>query len=135
MSAARVMALVFLFGFGGALGIVVAQRLSAESMAVIVGVVAGVAASVPTSVVVAWMAGKMAQRQAPPIVQASEPRIVVVPPAPAASVVAGYPGAPASAPGLPRLEPGERRFRVIGGSEVEIDGSDIKPVEESTWQR
>ncbi len=137
MSTTRVMTLVFLLGFGAALGIVVAQRLSAESMAVIVGVLAGVAASVPTSVVVAWMAGRMAQRQVPPIVQAAEPRIVVVPPA--ATPANAYPVGPMAAPmpaGItPRLEPAERRFRVIGGSDVEIEGSEIRSPEESTWQR
>lgn len=139
MSTARVMTLVFLLGFGAALGVVVAQRLSAESMAVIVGVLAGVAASVPTSVVVAWMAGRMAQRQAPPIIQASEPRIVVVPPQAAAGPATAYPMGPSAGPmmaGLtPRLEAGERRFRVIGGSEVEIDGAELRSSEESTWQR
>lgn len=139
MSTTRVMTLVFLLGFGAALGVVVAQRLSAESMAVIVGVLAGVAASVPTSVVVAWMAGRMAQRQVPPIVQASEPRIVVVPPAAAATPTTAYPVGPMaasmSAGMAPRLEPAERRFRVIGGSDVEIEGSEIRSTEESTWQR
>ena len=137
MSTARVMTLVFLLGFGAALGVIVAQRLSAESMAVIVGVLAGVAASVPTSVVVAWMAGRMAQRQAPPIVQ-SEPRIVVVPPQPMGPAGVYPIGSMASAvPStmVPRLEPGERRFRVIGGSEVEIDGAEIRSTEESSWQR
>jgi hypothetical protein len=137
MNTARVMTMAFLLGFGAALGIIVAQRMTAESMAVIVGVVAGVAASVPTSVVVAWMAGRMAQRQ-PPIVQASEPRIVVVPPQPMPGP-GSYPMGPASAPIVanltPRLEAGERRFRVIGGSEVEIDNVDVRSSEESTWQR
>lgn len=138
MSTARVLSIAFLFGFGAALGIIVAQRMSAESMAVIVGVLAGVAASVPTSVVVAWMAGRMAQRQ-PPIVQAaSEPKIVVVPPQPmpgANIYSAGSAANPIVANLTPRLEPAERRFRVIGGSEVEIDNTDVRSSEESTWQR
>ncbi len=114
MNLAKVLGVVFLGGFGVALGIVVAQRLSVEAIAVMIGVIAGVAASVPTSVVVAWMASRMAQRNAnatymPP----AEPRIIVVPPgAPspineARSVMQG-----------PTITDTDRDFRVIGGADV-----------------
>jgi len=138
MNLAKALALVFLGGFGVALGIVVAQRMSVEAVAVIVGVVAGVAASVPTSVVVGWMASRMAERNmVAPYSPPTEPRIIVVPPggaspAPDARSVMADSLAPAV----------DRDFRVIGGAEVVLQAPVSTPVsnldaqgELQLWQR
>src|SRR5258708_39129716 len=93
-----------LFGvvFSMTLALIVGQRLSAESMAVVIGVIAGVAASIPTSLIVVWFMGH--NNDARPIVEAApasarspEPRIVVMPapqapaqPQPAYAGMAGY---------------------------------------------
>jgi hypothetical protein len=114
MNLAKILGGVFLGGFGVALGIVVAQRLSIEAIAVMIGVIAGVAASVPTSVVVAWMASRMAQRSAnatymPP----AEPRIIVVPPGAPLPVNEARSIMPD-----PMMPESDRDFRVIGGADV-----------------
>ncbi len=86
----RTILLLGLIAFGVTLAVIVGRRLSAESMAVIVGVVAGVAASIPTSLIVVWVAARPApgSRPAPAPVEsaapAGQPRIVVVQPSPAA---------------------------------------------------
>src|ERR1700675_3923842 len=92
-----------LFGvvFSVTLALIVGQRLSAESMAVVIGVIAGVAASIPTSLIVVWFMGR--NTPARPIVDMAsasarqpepvEPRIVVMPapqPQPAYGGLAGY---------------------------------------------
>jgi|SRR5579859_5673105 len=98
-----------LFGmvFSVSLALIVGQRLSSESMAVVIGVIAGVAASIPTSLIVVWFMGR--NTVARPIVEAAparsaepaEPRIVVMPapspqapmpqpPQPAFAGMAGY---------------------------------------------
>ena len=76
-----------LFGvvFSVTLALIVGQRLSSESMAVVIGVIAGVAASIPTSLIVVWFMGH--NTVARTIVEAAparsaepaEPRIVVMP--------------------------------------------------------
>lgn len=123
MNLAKVLGGVFLGGFGVALGIVVAQRLSVEAIAVMIGVIAGVAASVPTSVVVAWMASRMAQRNAvAPYMPPAEPRIIVVPPG------APSPVSEARAVMADSLAPApDRDFRVIGGADVVLQSTDTRP--------
>jgi len=78
-----------LFGvvFSVTLALIVGQRLSAESMAVVIGVIAGVAASIPTSLIVVWFMGH--NSPARPVMEATpaatrsaepaEPLIVVMP--------------------------------------------------------
>ena len=127
------------------LAALVIQRLSAEAMAVFVGVVAGVVASIPTSLIVAWFALRAAQARTETLSRAvaeshpAEPRIVVVSPslapAPPAYGAAPYPY-PASASALalsPYAQPPERRFTVIGGTDVTpVDAADFQ---EASWQR
>jgi hypothetical protein len=133
------------------LAVVVAQRMSAEAMAVMVGVIAGVAASIPTSLIVVWFAlrtsvPRIAPEAAPPTVargseQAQTARVVVMAPTqpgPAAGWqnVAGYPvpvypGYAAPALVAPPLPP--RQFTVIGGAEIAYDEAGVS--QEVVWQR
>jgi hypothetical protein len=129
--------LLSLIAFSVTLAVIVGQRLSAESMAVIVGVVAGVAASIPTSLIVVWVAARPAagSQPAPAPMQsatpAGQPRLVMVQPQAAAqplppptysyvqpqsvqhlSYAPAY-SMPAYAP------PPQRTFTVIGGEALE----------------
>lgn len=149
--------------FSVTLALIVGQRLSAESMAVVIGVIAGVAASIPTSLIVVWFMGH--NSAARPIIEATpasarsaepaEPRIVVMPapqappqPQPAYAGLAGYgpqsyagyapaPGGYAQAANpayaMPPALPA-RRFTVIGGSDSMVE--EPAYLEEGvTWQR
>src|SRR5260370_35590070 len=76
--------LLFAVVFSMTLALIVGHRLSAESMAVVIGVIAGVAASIPPRLIVVWFMGH--NNDARPIVEAApasarspEPRIVVMP--------------------------------------------------------
>jgi hypothetical protein len=155
-----------LFGvvFSVTLALIVGQRLSSESMAVVIGVIAGVAASIPTSLIVVWFMGH--NTAARPIVEAgparsaepAEPRIVVMPapqapmphqPQPAYAGMAGY--GPQSYAGYAPLPEGyaqaanpayaaapalpARRFTVIGGSDTLVVEEPAYLEESVTWQR
>ena len=118
--------LIFGLAFFITLAIIVAQRLSAEAMAVIVGVVAGVAASIPTSLIVVWIAmrsvGIRSEPQGRPIAETppTEPRIVVV--SPPMTGQASY--APSTMPmAFSPYQAPPRRFTVIGGSEASFEGA------------
>jgi hypothetical protein len=159
----RLIWLLFGVVFSVTLALIVGQRLSAESMAVVIGVIAGVAASIPTSLIVVWFMGH--NTVARPIVEAApasarspeppEPRIVVMPapqapaqPQPAYAGMAGYgpqsyagyapaPGGYAPAANqayAPAPALPARRFTVIGGSDSMVE--EPAYLEESvTWQR
>jgi hypothetical protein len=123
--------LLSLVAFSVTLAVIVGQRLSAESMAVIVGVVAGVAASIPTSLIVVWVAARPAPAPVERAAPAGQPRLVVVQPqaamqplpSPTYSYAQPQPvqhlsyapayGMPAYAP------PPQRTFTVIGGEALE----------------
>ncbi len=102
-----------LIAFAITLGIVIGERLSQETMIVIVGVVAGIAASIPTSLLTAWMVARKQMpsvsaqtpvaRPAPP----EEPRIIVVHAPPAQPV--------AHVPIYAESQREQRQFNVIGG--------------------
>jgi hypothetical protein len=137
--------LLFGLAFFITLAVIVGQRLSSEAMAVIVGVVAGVGASIPTSLIVVWLATRTAaprpaaEPPAPRPAANAEPRLVVMAAPPGFDPRQGLLAAPAGyqnyagyAPALypmpqaadPRaLSPlPPRNFRVIGGTEVVLDG-------------
>ena len=128
--------LLGLVAFSMTLAVIVGRRLSAESMAVIVGVVAGVAASIPTSLIVVWVAARPAagSRPAPApaenVAPSGQPRIVVVQPqaaqvlpSPAYSYAQPQPIqhlSYAPAYGMPTyVPPPQRTFTVIGGETLE----------------
>ena len=154
-----------LFGmvFSVTLALIVGQRLSAESMAVVIGVIAGVAASIPTSLIVVWFMGhnngvRPIVESTPASARSAEPRIVVMPapqaamppqPQPAYANMAGY-GPQSYAGYAPQAQGGyaqaanpaygappalpARRFTVIGGSDSMVE--EPAYLEEGvTWQR
>lgn len=124
----RLFALTLLV-FAGVMAIVIGERMSTESMAVVIGVVFGVAASIPTSLLIASLMRRATSAATPPRqydnhpVQPQPPMIIVNPPAPAHQL---YPGEHAwSSSGLHSpiettpLMPLPRRFRIVGA-----DGTD-----------
>jgi len=114
--------------FAMVLAIAVANRMSADAMAVVIGVACGVLASVPTSLLIVWALGRRGQTP----ITADQPRqfgmgqyppIVVVNPGSSY----GLPGhnrpawgAPASYPGVDELPlpAGPRTFKVVGQEET-----------------
>ncbi len=106
--------------FAVALAVVVGKQMSTEAMAVVIGVVCGVAAGIPTSVLLLLLFTRRdrqrlegAERQTQP---GSYPPVVVI-----------QGGAPQPLPMVPpggywpALQPGppvQRRFHVIGGSDL-----------------
>ncbi len=129
--------------FATTLAVVVGQRLSSEAMAVIIGVVAGVAASIPTSLIVVWAASRSLSRrvvEAPPAVvetlRAEPPRMIVVQqPAPLAAPQGYF--LPQSAPAYGAAWPAvtqPRRYTVVGGAQVELEGESLEAGQEVIWQ-
>lgn len=118
----RWVVLVASTAFAVTLGVVVGQRLSTETMAVLLGVLAGALASIPTSLLVMWVAARRWLRPPPtPPAPAAEPRIVVVPnfqppPTPAPSTYREPPREPSA---TPAPETSGRRFTIIGGEDDE----------------
>lgn len=116
MTTVRIIGSLAAMAFAITLAIIVAQRLSTEAMAVLLGVLAGAAASIPTSLLTVWVSLK-AQPKAPlPPRETTVERVVMVPAYPAANAsqpTAGvYPTQPyASQPPVP-----PREFTVIGGA-------------------
>lgn len=115
----RFRAAVFLIvlAFCVTLAVMIGQRLSGQTLAVIVGVVAGVAASIPTSLVVIWLATRSvapARRESAYHREAEAPRIVFVQPPPSAPLTGYDPGCLAPPP---PSSPGRRSFNIIGGDE------------------
>ena len=134
----RLVLLLGLVAFAVTLAVVVGQRLSSESMAVIVGVVAGVAASIPTSLIIVWVATRTSQAVRPgpvemPTPTPQPPRVVVVQPQPAAGPPLSAPAygysygqpAPNAAysmaypPPFAPPQPQQRTFTVIGEEALE----------------
>lgn len=115
----RLAVFLIVMAFSVTLAVMIGQRLSGQTLAVIVGVVAGVAASIPTSLIVVWLATRSV---APPPREnayhreAEAPRIVVVQP-PAAPPAAGYDPGYSMPPPAPPPVPGRRPFNIIGGDD------------------
>lgn len=122
--------------FGVTLALLVAQRLSEQAMAVIVGSVIGVVASVPMTALVLWLMLRT-RMPAEPLPARHEyarhdyapreeqPRIMVIQPQPypAAGVPlpapsSAYMGAAASGMSMPRMA---RDFKIVGESDLEDD--------------
>lgn len=117
----RWVVLVASTAFAMTLGVVVGQRLSTETMAVLLGVLAGALASIPTSLLVMWIAARHWLRPPPaPPAPPAEPRIVVVPnfqPPPTAPAPPAYREPPRDLPTMPLPESSGRRFTIIGGED------------------
>ena len=108
------------------LTVAVIQRLSAESMAVLIGGLAGVIASIPTSLIVVWFALRaatvrtettsraMAEARAVEA-RAAEPHIVVVNSGGMPAQQGYGPAVPMALPPYSQAAP--RRFTMIGGAE------------------
>jgi hypothetical protein len=101
--------------FVAVLAIAVAQRLSTEAAAMVVGTVCGVAASIPVSLGLLLVLGKLPglrsnSQPATPTPWRDVPSVIVVTPSPA------WPGWDGVASAGSRLPPGPEQFRVIDGS-------------------
>ena len=114
--------------FAMALAITVANRMNADTMAVVIGVACGVLASIPTSLLIVWALGR--RGQAPigndrpgQFGMGQYPPIVVVNPG-SSYGTSGHNrpawGAPASFPSIDELPlpAGPRTFRVVGQEET-----------------
>lgn len=124
----RLLVLVLLV-FTGVMAFVIGERMSTESMAVVIGVVFGVAASIPTSLLIASLMRRATSAATPPSrqdnypVHTQPPMIIVNPPASNNHL---YPGEHAwSSNGLHSpidatpLMPLPRRFRIVGADGIE----------------
>ncbi len=74
-----VVLLVFTAAFGLTLAVIVGQRLSDQSLAVIAGAVCGVAASIPPSLLIIWVTRRKQEQRVP--YAGPYPPVVVVSPA------------------------------------------------------
>ena len=112
----KTVAMVLGFIFVVTMGVVVAKRMSAEAMAVVVGIVCGVAAGIPTAVLLfVVLTGRQRARleeNARQDRRAGYPPVVVIQgggqPAQMQGLQAGYWPAPQAGP------PAERQFQVLG---------------------
>lgn len=107
--------------FAGVLAFVIGQRMSTESMSVVIGVVVGVAASIPTSLLIASLM-RRAQPASPPPLESrpppsAQPMIIVNPVAQTPHLTSGSGWQMPNqydAVETPSLLPLPRRFRIIG---------------------
>jgi len=103
--------------FAVALAVMISNRLSDESLAVLAGAVCGVGAAIPTSLLVVAIARRREEPRAQPTVpQGMVPPVVVVAPPAAQPWPDGW--NPAS---LSWRAPIQRQFTVVGGT---LDGED-----------
>jgi hypothetical protein len=115
-------------GFGVALAVLFAQKLSDQAVGVVVGAVIGVVASVPMTAIVLWLMLRSRFQQPPAVVRheypprEEQPRIMVIQPQP-------YPAAPslpapvnpyvsAAPAAFPRAA---REFKIVGESDPDDD--------------
>lgn len=114
--------------FVSVLALVIGQRMSTESMAVVVGVVFGVAASIPTSLLIASLMRRTLPTAQAPLESRTPPQaqpMIIVNPVAQAPYLPGaqtWPGHPQfDAVESPSLLPMPRRFRIIG---ADVDADD-----------
>jgi hypothetical protein len=145
----RFVGLLFGIAFSATLAVVVGQRLSAESMAVLIGVVAGVSASIPTSLIVVWFAVRASRPQQVVEVSAaraaapSEPRIVVLAQqpqsAPAYQHYAGWAPQRTAQPPAAQFEQQAilppRHFTLVGGEPGFEPWEEVDHEEQVAWHR
>ena len=107
-------------GFCTALGAVVANRMSAEAMAVVIGVVCGVLASIPMAVLIMLLTNRSQQRQVENLAaamqaQQGQPPVIIV--------GSAYPQlGPGSQPwpgSRPALGATEADFKILGDDETQ----------------
>ena len=103
--------------FAVALAVMIGNRLSDESLAVLAGAVCGVGAAIPTSLLVVAIARRREEPRAQPTVpQGMVPPVIVVAPSAAQPWPDGW------NPALSSLRaPIQRQFTVVGGT---LDGED-----------
>ncbi len=103
--------------FAVTLAIVVGNRLSDESLAVLAGAVCGVGAAIPTSLLIVWVSRRQETRSPayPAYPQGAYPPVVVVAPPGGQQHIPGWNAAPP--PGWNTS--GERQFTVVGGATYE----------------
>jgi len=115
--------------FGITLAVIVAQRLSDQTMAVIAGSVIGVAASVPMTAIVLWLVLRQREGMQQSIYRRSDyapqeesPRIMVIQPQPYTAPPAAYQQSPPvpylQAPSQPYMRP-PRDFKIVGQEDFE----------------
>jgi len=122
--------------FGVTLALLVAQRLSDQAMAVIVGSVIGVVASVPMTALVLWLMLRTRMPAEPPPARheyarheyaprEEQPRIMVIQPQPYPAAAAplpapgpAYMSAPMPGMNMPRMA---RDFKIVGEPDMEED--------------
>jgi hypothetical protein len=131
----RVIGIVLLVIFTVTLAVMVGNRMSVETLAVLIGLVCGVAASIPTGLLVMAVTrrpdssperrqSRNEQRFAHPSPQ-EYPPVIIVNPAGAGPTMSRW-----LPPTLPTLTSGEgRRFRVIGQEEEDIVTLDAEDFE------
>jgi hypothetical protein len=99
--------------FSVTLGVVVANRMSGEAMAVVIGVVCGVLASIPMSVIILILTRRLGEKE-PERKREGYPPVVVINPGPQQPQVNQL---PTYFPTYP-LEASPRQFKIIGQDEV-----------------
>lgn len=131
----RLIGIVLLVVFAVTLAVMIGNRMSAETLAVLVGIVCGVAASIPTGLLIMAVTrrpdsppeqrqSRDTQRFARPSPREYPPVIIVNPGGAGPTMSQWLP------PTLPALTSGEgRRFRVIGQEEEDIVAVDAEDFE------
>jgi len=118
----RVFAGLLVTGFAVTLALIVANRLSDESLAVLAGAVCGVGAAIPTSMLIIAVSRRRDREREPrgqrPVAQGAYPPVVVVTPPGGQGRSGGWDALPPSA--FPSSQaPVDRRFTVVGGSSAD----------------
>ena len=106
----KIFAGLVVMAFAVTLAVIVGNRLSNESLAVLAGAVCGVGAAIPTSLLIVAVARRREEPRAqPPAPQSAYPPVVVVTPQ-------GGPQRPGTWSALPPTwgEPTQRHFTVVG---------------------
>jgi hypothetical protein len=112
-------ALLIVMAFVATLAAIIAQRMSTDAMAVVVGVVCGVAASIPTSLLIIFVTGRRERdARANEAARPAYPPIVVVNPGATPQNLNPYAGAYLPPAGLPS---GSRQFRLVGDDITILD--------------
>lgn len=117
---ARVIALLMLIAFTATLAVIIGNRVSADSLAMLVGVICGMGASVPISILALWLTRRSSRRDETDYArQHTYPPVVVI--NPATTTAQQRPSSAYYTP--PMLEQGtSRRFTIVGDEESICEG-------------
>lgn len=101
--------------FSITLGVVVANRMSGEAMAVVIGVICGVLASIPMSVIILLLTRRLGEKETERRREGVPPVVVINPgPQPQVNQLPSY------FPSYP-LEASPREFKIIGQDEASYE--------------